>query len=129
MAKWEEAPIVESEQRPAWEQAPITRASFGERVVGAVAKGEMAVAKAVLSAPAMAVKQYGLVNRAAIAEEVLREKDPERQTMLRGRMVEIEQAFDRVAKWLNKPAELHDIGRKIIEQNHPEYKTHSTLCF
>ncbi len=123
MAKWEEAPIVEPEQRPKWEQAPITRASFGERAVGAVAKGEMAVGQAILRAPAMAVKQFGLLRQADLATSVLREKDPERQVMLRQRMAESEQTFDRVAKWLDKPAELHKIGRKIIEQNHPEWES------
>lgn len=121
MAKWEQAPIVEPEQRPAWEQAPITRASFGEQAVGAVARGEMAVAQAVLSAPAMAVKQYGLVRQADMANAVLKEPNPERQAVLRGQMADSEQTFDRVAKWLNKPAELHKVGRKIIEQNHPEW--------
>ena len=123
MAKWEEAPIVEPEQRPAWEQAPITRASFPERAVGAVAKGEMAVGQAILRAPAMAVKQYSIASQAAIAGEVLRETDPERQAMLRQRMADTEQTFDRVANWLNKPAELHKVGRKIIEQNHPEWES------
>lgn len=119
--KWEEAPIVEPEQRPAWEQAPITRASFPERAVGAVAKGEMAVGQAILRAPAMAVKQYGLVRQFDMANAVLRETDPERQAILREQMADSEQTFDKVANWLNKPAELHKIGRKIIEQNHPEW--------
>ena len=123
MAKWEEAPIVEPEQRPAWEQAPITRASFPERAVGAVAKGEMAVGQAILRAPAMAVKQYGLVRQADMANAVLREADPERQAMLREQMADTEQTFDKVAKWLNKPAELHALGRRIIEQNHPEWES------
>ena len=123
MAKWEEAPIVEPEQRPAWEQAPITRASFPERAAGAVAKGEMAVGQAILRAPAMAVKQYSIASQAAIAGEVLRETDPERQAALRQRMADTEQTFDKVAKWLSKPAELHKVGRKIIEQNHPEWES------
>lgn len=121
MVKWEEAPIVEPEQRPAWEQAPITRASFPERVVGAVAKGEMAVGQAILRAPAMAVKQYGLIRQFDMANAVLKETDPERQAILREQMVDSEQTFDKVANWLNKPAELHRIGRKIIEHNHPEW--------
>lgn len=107
-----------------WEQDDeIIRGSFPERAVGAVAKGEMAVGQAILRAPAMVVKQYSIASQAAIAGEVLRETDPERQAVLRNRMADTEQTFDKIAKWLNKPAELHKIGRKIIEQNHPEWES------
>jgi hypothetical protein len=107
-----------------WEQGDeIIRASFPERAVGAVAKGEMAVGQAILRAPAMVVKQYSIASQAVIAGEVLREIDPERQAALRQRMADTEQTFDKVAKWLSKPAELHKVGRKIIEQNHPEWES------
>ncbi len=98
-------------------------APFAVRAMGAVAKGEMAVGQALLRAPAMAVKQYGLVRQFDMANAVLRETDPERQAMLREQMADSEQIFDKVANWLNKPAELHKIGRKIIEQNHPEWES------
>lgn len=107
-----------------WEQQDeVMRGDITEQMVGGAIKGEMKVAGAVLQAPSVAVKQAGLLRQWSWAEDVLREKDPQRQAELLKGMSESKQAFDKAADWLGKSAEVHKEGMETIIRNHPEWKS------
>lgn len=107
-----------------WEQQDeVVQGDITEQMVGGAIKGEMRVAGAVLQAPSVAVKQAGLLRQWSWAEDVLREKDPDRQAELLKGMSESKQAFDKAADWLGGSAKLHKEGMETIIRNHPEWKS------
>ncbi len=94
-----------------------------ERMLGGATRGMMQVGRAALGAPATAVRQASLVAQWAQAEDVLREKDPQRQTQLLKSMSESKKSFDATADMLGEAQDWHKQGMQSIIRNHPEWKS------
>ena len=101
----------------------------GGQAVGALARGEMTAAGALLKAPSVAVKQWGLLNQWSWAERVLSEKDPEKQKSFQRQMFQAKQTTDKVADWLGESAQLHKQGVETILKNHPEWASEPPKSF
>lgn len=96
---------------------------YEHKLRGAFAKGGMKVGQAITQAPSVAIQQVGFLRQAGIANAILDETDPEKQAQLRKQLFDSEQLFKKISDWVGQPAEIHKIGQKIIEQNHPEWES------
>ena len=102
---------------------PDQEPDFGEQMAGRVAKGFMGLGRALTGLPEHVVRQTGLIRQWSWAEDVLREKDPLRQTELLEKMSESKQAFDATAEALGEAKDWQEQGAKTIIRNHPEWKS------
>jgi len=144
MPKWEKAPIVE---QPKWASAPLVSEpeptfkggqggefrgrgtggewepeSFLKQGIGALAIGSAHVGQAILEQPGRFVRNAGFIRQWSMAEDVLRETDPEKQAELRQQMALSRQAFDQVADALDTPAGEYQKGLDAMLKNHPEWE-------
>ena len=100
-----------------------------EQLVGGATKGMMRIGRAALGAPTIAVRQAGLLRQWSWAEDVLREKDPDRQAQLLKGMSESKQAFDKTADALGEAQDWHKQGMQTIIERHPEWKSEPPESF
>jgi hypothetical protein len=96
--------------------------SFLKQGIGRLAVGSAQVGQALLEQPGRFVRNAGLIRQWSMAEDVLRETDPEKQKQLRQQMALSRQSFDQVADALDTPAGEYQKGLDEMLKNHPEWK-------